>query len=205
MNYHRPHVFTAAFVWQAPDVVQGPLGYLTNGWQLSGNYRWMYGTPASAGYSIPNIGNQNLTGSYTEGARVALTGQPISTGYNNSDPYNQFNVAAFTAPKPGSIGLDSPRYTMWDPPINNLDLSVSKSIPFGGKRRLEFRLDAFNALNHTQFSGINRTLNFASLTDNTVLNLPYNAAGQLVNRTGVGTVSGVRPARQLQLMTRFQF
>jgi hypothetical protein len=133
-----------------------------------------------------------------------LTGQDTGSGYSD-DPYKQFNIAAFTLPQPGSIGLESPRYTMRNPPINNLDLSLSKSFPFGGARRLEIRLDAFNALNHTQFSGVNRTLNFASLTDPTVTNMPYNAAGQLTNMTGVGTVNGVRPARQLQLMARFSF
>jgi len=205
LSFNRPHVVVANFVYQVPDWQQGALGFLTNGWQLSGNYRWQHGTPYSPGFSIPGIGNVNLTGSYTEGARIALTGQEITKGYNSADPYEQFNLAAFTAPKTGSIGLESPRYTMWNPPINNLDLSVAKSFPFGGKRRFEIRLDAFNALNHTQFSGVNSTINFASLTDSTITNLPYNSAGQLTNRTGVGTVNGVRPARQLQLLTRFQF
>ena len=204
LDYDRPHTFVAAFVYQVPDLAQGPLGFLTNGWQLSGNYRWLHGTPYTAGFSIPGIGNTNLTGSYTEGARIALTGQEISKGWN-SDPYNQFNVAAFTAPKPGSMGLESPRTTMYGPPINNLDLSISKSFPFGGKRRLEIRLDAFNALNTTQWSGVNRTINFASLTDNTITNLPYDAAGNLIRTNGVGTISGVRAARQLQLMGRFLF
>ena len=204
LSFDRPHSFVLSFVYQTKPLAQGALGYLTNDWQLSGNYRWYSGNPATAGFSIPGVGNVNLTGSPTEGARIVLTGQDPGSGYSD-DPYKQFNIAAFTLPQPGSIGLESPRYTMRNPPINNLDLSLSKSFPFGGTRRLEIRLDAFNALNHTQFSGVNRTLNFASLTDPTVTNLPYNAAGQLVNQTGVGTVSGVRPPRQLQLMARFSF
>ena len=63
------------------------------------------------------------------------------------------------------------------PPINNLDLSLSKTFPLKGTR-LEVRLDAFNALNHTQFTGVNNTVNFASLTDPTITNLPYDASGQ---------------------------
>jgi hypothetical protein len=205
LSFNRPHVFVGSFVYQTPDVAHGPLSFIANGWQLSGNYRWMSGTPYNAGFSIPGYGNVNLTGSPTEGARIALTGQPISQGYNNSDPYSQFNVDAFTAPNVGSIGLESPRYTMRNPPINNLDLSLAKSFSFGGSRRFELRLDAFNALNHTQFSGVNSTINFASLTDHTITNLPYDASGKLVRTTGVGTVNGVRPARQLQLMGRFSF
>ena len=41
----------------------------------------------------------------------------------------------------------------------------------------------FNALNHTQFTGVNNTVNFASLTDPTITNLPYNAQGNLVRST----------------------
>lgn len=204
LSFNRPHVFVASFVYQSPDVTTSLLRYLVNDWQLSGNYRWMTGTPYNAGFSIPGYGNVNLTGSYTEGARIALTGDKISKG-SSSDPYNQFNVNAFTAPSVGSIGLESPRYTMTNPAINNLDLSLAKSFGFGGHRKFEIRLDAFNALNHTQFSGVNSTLNFASLTDRTITNLPYDAAGNLVRTNGVGTISGVRPPRQLQLMTRFSF
>jgi hypothetical protein len=62
-----------------------------------------------------------------------------------------------------------------------------------------------NALNHTQFTGVNATVNFASLTDHTISNLPYNAAGQLVNKNGFGTINGVNIPRTLQLVTRLTF
>jgi hypothetical protein len=108
-------------------------------------------------------------------------------------------------PVPGSVGLESPRYTMYLPPNQGLDLSLSKSFPFGGTRRLEVRLDAFNVLNLVNYSGVNSTFFFRSLTDPTVTNLPYDESGNLVNKFGVGTVSAVGPPRQLQVMTRFTF
>jgi hypothetical protein len=70
---------------------------------------------------------------------------------------------------------------------------------------LKIRLDAFNALNHTQFSGVNNRIDFASLTDRTITNLPYDANGSLVTRDGPGTVSGVRNQRALQLVARISF
>jgi hypothetical protein len=196
----RPNVWVASFVYQTPDVAKGPLGFVVNGWQLSGNYRWMTGAPYAAGFSIGGgIGAATLTGS-DQNARIVLVGDP-GKGYNSSDPYKQFNTAAFKAPGVGSNGLESPRVYMVNPPINNVDLSLSKSFPFGGKRRFEIRLDAFNALNHTQFSGVNSTANFSGLSDlNTIQNLP-----SATNLTGFGSVSGVRNPRQLQLMTRFTF
>ena len=94
---------------------------------------------------------------------------------------------------------------MHDPPTNNLDLSIAKMIPIGKTVRLEVRLDAFNALNHTQFTGVNNTANFASLTDRTITNLPYDAAGNLVRPNGFGAINGVRPPRTIQLVTRLTF
>ncbi len=63
--------------------------------------------------------------------------------------------------------MESARYFLHGPPVNNLDLSLSKSFAFGKGIRLEVRLDAFNALNHTQFTGVNNTAVFASLSDST--------------------------------------
>ena len=183
-------------------MAHGALGFLTNDWQFSGNYRWMSGAPYSVGlHRSPGIGATNLTG-LRPGRRASSSTGDTGSGYSG-DPYKQFNTAAFTAPETGSNGLESPRVYMNSPPINNLDLSLSKSIPLGGKRRFEIRLDAFNALNTVQYSGINTTANFASLTDRTITNLPYDANGKLVNKNGFGTISGVRPPRQMQLMTRF--
>ena len=76
------------------------------------------------------------------------------------------------------------------PPAQSLDLSVSKSFPLGGRRRLELRLDAFNALNLVTYSSVNSTIFFKSLADPTITNLPYDASGNLVNKFGVGTISG---------------
>jgi hypothetical protein len=205
LSFDRPHIFAAYFVYRTPNVAAGALGLLANEWQLSGNYRWLHGTPYTAGFTIAggSVGSVNLTGSNTEGARIALTGETISKGWS-SNPYNQFNVAAFTTPQVGSVGLESPRYTMYLPPAQSLDLSISKSFPLGGKRRFEIRLDAFNALNLVNFTSVNSTINFKSLTDPTITNLPDDGSGNL-NKSGVDTISGVGPARQLQLMTRFTF
>jgi hypothetical protein len=198
----RPHAFVASFVYQTPKVASGALGFLANDWQLSGVYRWMSGAPYGVGYSIAGLGAINLTGS-DQGARIVLTGDP-GKGYSG-DPYKMFNTAAFSAPNYNGNGLESPRVYMNMPPVNNFDLSLSKSIPLGGRRRVEIRLDAFNVFNTVQFSGINTTANFASAGSTAITNLPYDSAGNLVNLNGFGTVSGVRPPRQLQLMTRFSF
>ena len=73
------------------------------------------------------------------------------------------------------------------------------------RRRLAFRVDAFNALNHTQFDAVANNIQFASLTNLTPVNLPYNDAGELVRTNGFGAVTSVRSPRVLQVLARFQF
>jgi hypothetical protein len=202
-DYDRPHNFVVNFVYQTPKVASGALGLLANGWQISGIYRWTSGRPYTINWSVPGIGSNNLTGGTDVTSRVVLTCDPGS-GWS-SDPYAQLNTACFAPPQVGSRGDESARYFVHAPPISNLDLSISKSFSVGKGIKLEVRLDAFNALNHTQFTGVNNSVSFASLTDATVTNPVYDSSGNLVRNNGFGSINGVAPPRQLQLVTRLTF
>jgi hypothetical protein len=205
LDYDRPHNITLNAIYQTPSVTDGKaLGLLLNEWQISGVYRWTSGRPYGVGFSIPGIGAANLTG--TDGnpnARIVVTCDP-GNGYSG-DPYRQLNTACFAPPQPNSNGNESARFFVRAPPINNLDMSLSKNLKVYGRVKAEFRVDMFNALNHTQFTGVNATANFASLTDKTITNLPYDAAGTLVRPNGFGTINGVAPPRTLQLVMRVTF
>jgi hypothetical protein len=91
------------------------------------------------------------------------------------------------------------------PGVNNFEMAVQKMIPFTERAHLELKAEAFNIFNHTQFSGLNSTINFSGLTNPTVTNLPYNSSGALVNRNGFGTISGARSPRIMQLVVKFVF
>ncbi|HXE79437.1 MAG TPA: TonB-dependent receptor [Vicinamibacterales bacterium] len=206
LDYDRPHNFVVNFVYQTPNVAAGPLGILANDWQISGVYRWTSGRPYAIGFSIPGVNNNNnLTGNTgAPAARVRLLCDP-GRGWSG-DPYRQIaNVNCFAPAQPGSVGDESARFFVRNPPINNLDLSLSKRFRFYKDTALEVRLDAFNALNHTQFTGVNGTINFAGLNNPTITNLPYDANGNLVRQNGFGAITGVAPPRTLQLVTRFTF
>jgi hypothetical protein len=204
VNYDRPHTFVVNFIYQTPKVAKGALGVLANDWQLSGVYRWMSGTPYPINFFVPGISAANLTGSDVyQNARIVVTCDP-GKGWSG-DPYKQIDPSCFAPPQPGSLGMESARYFLHGPPVDNLDLSLSKSFAFGKAIRLEVRLDAFNALNHTQFTGVNNTAVFASLSNSTIMNPAYDANGDVVRNNGFGSVSGVRPARTLQLVTRLTF
>lgn len=105
----------------------------------------------------------------------------------------------------GSIGLESGRNYLNRNALNNMDLSIEKGFGLGGRRRLAFRVDAFNALNHTQFDAVANNIQFASLANLTPVNLPYNDAGELIRTNGFGAVTSVRSPRVLQVLARFQF
>ena len=221
----RRQSFGLNFVYSIPDKGQGPfMGALINGWQLSGFARQQTGTPYTPGYSIGGVGNQNITGSNTEGSKIAVvSGVNPNTGSDN--PYNRINAAAFAAPKVGSLGLESGQNFLTGPGINDIDISLQKSFKLGrGDRAPEITMrgDAFNVFNHTQFSGVNSTLNFSSangsqngvfgtwsnnntvFTPSTPSNLAVNANGS-ANITGFGTVNGARDPRILQLNVRLRF
>jgi hypothetical protein len=204
VNYDRTHNIVLNAIYQTPTVTQSKaLGLAVNNWQISGVYRWSSGRPYAVNFSIPGITPENLTGTDNPNARIVVTCDP-GNGYSDN-PYQQINPACFAPPQPGSKGDESSRYFVRNPPTNNLDMSLSKNFALVRNIKFEFRVDMFNALNHPQFTGVNATANFASLTNPTITNAAYDANGNLVQPNGFGTINGVAPPRTLQLVTRVTF
>lgn len=213
-SYDVHQNFSFHYVYQLPGVDR--LGAFNNavtraifnGWQLSGITVFRNGMPTTPGYSISGVSNINLTGTPDYGARIKLIGDPL-VGTSEKDPYNRLNANAFAPPTRPSLGLESGVNYIRTPGTNNWDVALQKSIPVTERTRIDLRLDAFNVFNHTQFSGLNTTVNFVCSGVNcqswTVSNLAYDSSGKLVNKTGFGTVSGVRPPRVVQIVARFSF
>jgi hypothetical protein len=204
--FDRRHIFNVNWVYELPRKQNAGaiLSGVLNNWQLSGGYRLESGIPYGITWSVNGIGNRNITGSDTEGFRVVMTGDP-GEGHS-SDPYQMVNLGVYAPAQVGSIGLESGRNYLNRAPINNLDLSLQKSFPiFGTRRALRFRIDAFNALNHTQFNDVANNIQFTSLTNLTPTNLNYDASGALIRTNGFGAVTAVRAARVVQLLLRFEF
>jgi hypothetical protein len=205
LDFDRPHNFNINFVWDLPKATgNSGLGYALNGWQLSGIYRYQTGGPFNVFANITGLSSYGLTGTQqVEGARIVLLKNPGSG--NSDDPLRMFDTSAFAASSVGSMGFESGRNFMRVGPINSWDLALSKEFRVKERVRFEVRLDAFNAFNHTQLDGVNSTANFGSPGSTTITNLPFDASGALTNINGFGTISSVRPPRNLQLSARFQF
>jgi hypothetical protein len=95
-------------------------------------------------------------------------------------------------------------------------MSIQKQFSIKERAHLQFRVDAFNVFNHTQFgtlttSGINSTINYSATIVNGIptnlvpTNLYLKADGTVNNINGFGTVSGARDPRIMQLVLRLQF
>src|SRR5262249_26207105 len=79
------------------------------------------------------------------------------------------------------------------PGYQNWDISLFKNVPVGGNRRLQLRVELYNAFNTDQWTSVNRTATFDYLT------------GKQTN-TAFGSLTGAtRDARRIQLGARFTF
>ena len=86
---------------------------------------------------------------------------PVSTGSLSSDQQTTsryFNTSAFAAPPTGAFG-NVGKNTVIGPGMVNLDLVLAKETKIGERLSLQFRAEAFNILNHSNYSVVGRLLN----------------------------------------------
>ena len=219
-SFDRRQVLAINYVYNTPRLREGNalLRAVVDGWQLSGVTQAVTGSPFTPGFGVSGAGNQNITGSNTEGARIGVVaGCNPYTG--SSDPFNRLNPACFFAPSPGSMGLESGLNFLYGPSVWNFDMALQKEFSVKERVHFQFRIDAFNVFNHTEFSGYNATLNFNSYPTTggaisgsptiTSTALGRNANGAF-NVTGFGTVTQTGPgalgySRVLQTLIRVTF
>ncbi len=212
----RTHVMKASALWDMPDLRASQpalkvLGYLVNDWQLSTIWTGLTGAPYTVSASYQNGGgNVNITGSPDFGPRIVIVGDP-GQGCS-SDPYRQFNAAAFEGPRVGSVGLESGNDYLKGCFSSVLDLSIARNIRLGGSRMLQLRVDMFNAPNNAQITNRNTTLTLTSPNDPvTAQNLPYGPDGNILpnrvrpNQAGFGAVTEYQTPRNVQVYLRFSF
>ena len=116
------------------------------------------GTPCPSSDSVTTICPTGYGSSAQDGAgfdELSVSGNP-NIGHGKKTFLQQFDTAKFSVPAMnvrGNSGLGTVR----GPGQNNVDLSIAKTFPLFESLHLEFRADAFNAFNHTQWTGVNTT------------------------------------------------
>jgi hypothetical protein len=211
------HLMKATALWQLPTMkgatgAKRALAAVLNDWQLSSVWTGATGTPYSLGFSYQNGGNNvNLTGSPDFAARIRIVGDP--GGGCSSNQYAQFTATSFQGPLAGSsTGLESSNNYLKGCFQSALDLSLQREIPVWGSRRLQLRVDMFNAPNQALITGRSTSLTLSSPTDPvTIVNNQYNTDGTL-NQTrlrpqnaGFGGANAWQNPRTVQAYVRFKF
>jgi hypothetical protein len=153
------HQFNGNFIWTSPVAAghsriaaESKLGRLLKDWQLSGTVTAQSGNPLTARAlgTTARLAQTNGTGS----ERADATGVPVTSDSGF------FNLGAFTAPLPGTLG-DAGRNTIPGPSLVNLNLAFARSFALNERRRIEFRLESNNVLNYVNYtaSGLNSVVN----------------------------------------------
>ena len=185
--FNVPNRFVVSAIGESPWHVGGPVGFLTNDWQLSPIIAAQNGLP----YSLVTSGNPpSLTTSSTDpvsGNVTTITYKALGGGVNGSNGRKGIDV----------IGRNSFR----TPRTVNVDLRLSKRVRLGDRYSVEALGEAFNLFNHQNITGVNNTGYFVGGTA-TAPTLSYNSPfGSVTNSNS----NFAYTSRQLQIGFRFFF
>jgi hypothetical protein len=165
LGIDRSHVVNLSYTFQTGNPMHGALGYAVNGWNISGITTWQSGadivqlaanTNLSLGGSGPsfvdpvtgtngvyNLNNLTYLGTPNSNIQPTVICNPTA----NLKMHQYFNAACFSGPNPGTNGAWQLPY-LHGPSYFNSDLAVFKTFKVTERQNVEFRISAFNFLNH---------------------------------------------------------
>ncbi len=160
LAWDRTHVFTLNYMFDLPKIGQRlgvkPLAWVLDNWSLTGINAFISGAPFTPSFSTTD--GADITGS-TETARITVAGNP-RLPKSEKTFYRTFNTDVFRRTPLRDFGNGGLNY-LYGPGVNNWDFSISKRVPLKSEARfIQFRIELFNAWNHTQFSGLDSTFRF---------------------------------------------
>ncbi len=187
-NYHQPYNSTTSFVWELPFGVGRRWGSnasplmeaFIGGWQLAGINSMFAGEPVTFTYTpgatfvVSGI-VQDFRGA--NNYRPNVTCDPMASGADRTIA-NWFNRACVVLPTdPSQPFGDAQRNSVRGPMFWQFDMSLAKRFDLVGTTQFEFRFEAFNLLNRTNFRAPNGNR----------------------SQAGFGTITATYDPRQLQL------
>ncbi len=155
-QFDQRHLLNISYVYDLPFFTKsGFLHTIFGGWQTSGLITFQTGTPFSIVNGVfgdnAGVGNGVGTGSYVDVVGNPNAPPPVTNVAGIVGPL-LYNPAAFAAPTGLTFGtagrniLNNPSRTQWDTGLFKHFALKSET------RAIEFRAEAFNVLNHTQWS-----------------------------------------------------
>ncbi len=187
-SFDLPQNFVASYQYKLPieHFVRHVKG-LTSGWEVSGITRVSSGFPVT----LESDGDNSLMGSIPNGVNnhsldlPDYNGEPLNLNGNPRNGLPYFNISAFSVNALGTPGNAS-RRSFFGPGELNFDIALLKSFQFTESKILQFRIEAFNAFNHTNFFG------------------PAAVNGN-IDSTLFGQVVNAAPPRLMQAALKFMF
>jgi len=183
--FDERHRFVTSTLYDIPvgkgrmmDVKNPVLNNIVGGWQLGGIWTMQSGFPAT-----PTVGGADRSGTGGGFDRPNATG--VSPYLDSPTPSRWWNPASLTPNASGTFG-NAGRNSLIGPKYLMLDFSAHKEfrMPWRENHQLQFRLEAFNVMNHPVWS---------------IPNVNATSAG-------FGTVSSTAiPMRQMQLALKYSF
>jgi hypothetical protein len=178
-DFDRRHNLTAHFTWRSGRRSGGAhaLRALVDDWTMSGILSLRSGTPFTVG----------IQGDYSRTlVRVSVDRPNLRAGIDPGDVVTggadrYFDPSAFELQPPGTFG-NVGRNSLTGPGLATLDLAFAKGLGWGnsaGSRRLEARLDVFNALNRVNL-GMPQRIVFAGVRQDEA---PISSAGRITSTT----------------------
>ncbi len=195
--FDRTHVAFVNFIYDVPFFRTSSNGFLKNaigGWQLSGIVTMESGAPINLGVSGNNVcgtvancavrPNQIGAISYPHTATTSSSGNNTIQWFDPSAFAINFIPTTTTATF-GNVAKNSLR----GPGRDNWNMALFKNIAFTERLHSEFRFEAYNVWNHTQFRG------------------DVNGGGinTAIGGTDVGKITSAYDARTMQLGVKLMF
>jgi len=152
----RRHILSVNYVYELPFFrnQNGFVGKALGGWQLSGISSFNSGAPLTVTTTGIDPGALGLLGTSASSGRPDLIADPELIPSARTR-LKWFETGAFAlvpagVTRPGSAGrgvVIGPGYQKWD-------MTLSKRFRFTERMDLQFRAEAYNVFNHTNFSGL---------------------------------------------------
>jgi hypothetical protein len=195
----RPHALTINYSYQVPNLSRAWDNVLAtvvfDNWQVSGITSFLSGAQGGFTYSYSNVPTGILSGngSISGGAnRPDIICDPTLPSRERTFE-RQFRTECVTAPSdPFNFG-NARGDEFKGPGFVNWDISAFKHFPLGGTRRLQLRVELYNAFNTDQWTTVNT-------------NAVFNYTTRALTNQEFGTFTGAtNSARRIQLGARFTF
>jgi hypothetical protein len=149
-NFDVKHNFVGSYKVQLPfNEFFGKSGwasYFTRDWAVSGITTLASGLPIT----LQETDDNSLTGTNADLPNYDPSLGPLKGDHNPRHGLPYFNTTLFTQEPLGQFGTSRRRF-FHGPGLNNTDLALLKEFSFAEQRKLQFRAEAFNVFNHTQF------------------------------------------------------